>query len=63
MATAFSSVKWRLQANRVSVVDQEVYYIEFTSEQVTLQQLKDLKKQLELLGYVNVSYGLLVVVP
>lgn len=63
MATPITTLKWRLQLQRASLVDSEYYYIEYNSDVVTKQQLSDLVKSLQGLGYVNVSFGLLVSLP
>lgn len=63
MATPVTSMKWRLQFRQQSLTNETTYYIEYTSESITVEQLSALVKRLSTLGYVGASFGLVVVLP
>jgi len=63
MATPITSLKWRLQLQKNSLTNQEFYFIEYDAYFVTKSHMDELKKQLQTLGYKNVSFGLVAVIP
>ena len=58
MATALTSVKWRLQFQRQSFTDDTVYYFEWNASEMTEDEIKAIVAMTKKLGYTNVRYSL-----
>lgn len=56
-------MKWRVQFEKASSVDQEIYYYEIDANALAGSDMSDITKQLSKAGFINAQYGLVVVIP
>lgn len=63
MPVPVTSMKWRVQFQRTSATDNRFFYADIDPATISKSQLADIVKTLVALGYDNVSFQLMVVLP
>lgn len=63
MATAIATPNWRIQFQRQSVTDNRIFTFTATVVEFNEDDCKSMVAYLKKLGYANVEYRMLVVIP